>query len=32
MGVLLTPVYVMMRLLQSWIAPYRIPSLLAGIS
>jgi Zn-dependent protease len=32
MGVLLTPVVVMMRLLGSWIAPYQIGSLLAGIS
>jgi Zn-dependent protease len=32
MGVLLTPVIVMMRLLGSWIAPYQIGSLLAGIS
>jgi Zn-dependent protease len=32
MGVLLMPVYVMMGLLQSWTAPYRIASLLAGIS
>jgi Zn-dependent protease len=32
MGVLLTPVYVMMGLLQSWTAPYQIASLLAGIS
>jgi Zn-dependent protease len=31
-GVLLTPVVVMMRLLGSWIAPYQIGSLLAGIS
>jgi Zn-dependent protease len=32
MGVLLTPVVVMMRLLGSWIAPYQIGSLLAGTS
>jgi Zn-dependent protease len=32
MGVILTPVIVMMRLLGSWIAPYQIGSLLAGIS
>jgi Zn-dependent protease len=32
MGVLLTPVIVMMRLLGGWIAPYQIGSLLAGIS
>jgi Zn-dependent protease len=31
MSVLLTPVVVMMRLLGSWIAPYQIGSLLAGI-
>jgi Zn-dependent protease len=31
MGVILTPVIVMMRLLGSWIAPYQIGSLLAGI-
>jgi len=30
--VLLTPVSIMMRLLGSWIAPYQIPPLLAGIS
>ena len=32
MGVLLTPVIVMMRLLGGWIAPYQIGSLLAGMS
>ncbi len=32
MGVLLTPVVVMMRLLGGWIAPYQIGSLLAGMS
>jgi hypothetical protein len=32
MGVLLTPVIVMMRLLGDWIAPYQIGSLLAGTS
>jgi Zn-dependent protease len=32
MGVILAPVYVMMRLLGGWIAPYQIGSLLAGIS
>jgi Zn-dependent protease len=32
MGVILMPVYVMMRLLQSWTDPYQIASLLAGIS
>jgi Zn-dependent protease len=32
MGVLLMPVYVMMRLLDGWTAPYQITSLLAGIS
>jgi len=32
MGVLLTPVVVMMRLLGTWIAPYQIGSLLAGTS
>ena len=31
MAVLLTPVIVMMRLLGSWIAPYQIGSLLAGL-
>ena len=32
MAVLLTPVSIMMQLLGSWIAPYQIGSLLAGIS
>jgi Zn-dependent protease len=32
MGVILMPVYVMMRLLNSWTAPYHVASLLAGIS
>ena len=32
MGVLLMPVYVMMRLLDGWTAPYQITSLLAGTS
>ena len=32
MGVILMPVYVMMRLLEGWTAPYQIASLLAGIS
>lgn len=32
MGVILMPVYVMMGLLQSWTDPYRVASLLAGIS
>jgi Zn-dependent protease len=32
MGVILTPVYVMERLLGSWTAPYQIASLVAGIS
>ena len=31
MGVLLTPVFLMMRVLGSWIAPYQIGSLVAGI-
>jgi Zn-dependent protease len=32
MGVILMPVYVMLRLLQSWTAPYQIASLLGGMS
>jgi Zn-dependent protease len=32
MGVILTPVYLMLQLLGGWIAPYRIQSLVAGIS
>jgi Zn-dependent protease len=32
MGVLLTPVFLMLRLLQGWTAPYQIASLLGGMS
>ena len=32
MGVILMPVYIMLRLLQSWTAPYQIASLLGGMS